>query len=127
MAASVKFLIQIVLSCLLISKGLCRDCALSDIILTQKEAKNSIQWTVSLENKCKCAIQDIELNCKGFQTVEKIDQSVLLGPTGDGCCIFLNKNQVIKPNDVGRFTYAFKTQFKFSVRDFSLPNGTCFS
>ncbi|KAF7146501.1 hypothetical protein RHSIM_Rhsim04G0092100 [Rhododendron simsii] len=108
--------------------GLCQDCALSDLRLSQNATGKVIQGKteriVLFENKCKCAIQYVELNCKGFQTVEKIDQSVLLGPTGDGRCLFLNKNQVIKPNNVARFAYAFDPQFNFSVKDFGLPNGT---
>ncbi|XP_058212400.1 uncharacterized protein LOC131324455 [Rhododendron vialii] len=130
MVASFKFSIAIVLSCLIISKGLCQDCPLNKIKIFQFASGRFIQgkteWVVFLINTCKCALQYIELNCKGFQTVEKIDEAVLLGPTGSGRCLFLNRNQLIKQN-IGQFAYAFDTEYNFTVRDILLPNGTCIS
>ncbi|KAK7386784.1 hypothetical protein VNO78_27120 [Psophocarpus tetragonolobus] len=112
MANSTIKVLNIVLFLALISKGY-STCSLEDISLTQTKTGVTIQgkpeWSVTITNKCPCAQKNIVLDCQGFQTVERIDPSLLDVDAKSGACV-VKPNQLIYKDPV-TFKYAWDNSF----------------
>ncbi|XP_027367494.1 uncharacterized protein LOC113873539 [Abrus precatorius] len=95
----------------LIIKGSC-DCSLNNINIGTRRSGREIQgkpeWNVTVINNCSCAQSQIKLACKGFQSAESIDPSVL-SMTGDSC-ILINGNPLNGFATVN-FSYAWDPPF----------------
>ena len=87
------------------------QCSLSDIHVTQSATGHKVngkpEWTVSITNRCACVQTNVQLNCKGFQTVEAINSS-LLKVSGDACLV--SSGQPLFKGAI-LFNYAWDTQF----------------
>ncbi|KAK7357759.1 hypothetical protein VNO80_17055 [Phaseolus coccineus] len=70
------------------------QCSLKDIHVTQSRTGRTVggkpEWGVTITNWCACVQQNVKLNCKGFQTVEGIEPS-LLNVSGDVCLVTSGK------------------------------------
>jgi len=89
-------------------------CSLRDIVVNQAKTGHILggkpEWTVSITNECACPQSNVQLNCKGFQTAEIVQPS-LLKILGDIC--LLNAGQPIQ-KDAIIFNYAWDTQFSLN-------------
>ncbi|RZB52474.1 hypothetical protein D0Y65_048797 [Glycine soja] len=65
------------------------------------------EWSVTITNKCPCIQKNVILNCTGFQSVERVNPSLLRVSRG-GCLI--NAGQPIY-GDAIKFKYAWNQQF----------------
>ncbi|KAL5786019.1 hypothetical protein ACOSQ2_008411 [Xanthoceras sorbifolium] len=101
----------LVLISLLITKGYCA-CTLNDIHVGGARTGNMVggkpEWKVTVSNGCKCRQYNIELACKGFQTTEPVDISIL-NKQGD-TCLFLSGNPLEGTNSI-TFYYSWDTPF----------------
>ncbi|XP_057966939.1 uncharacterized protein LOC131157080 [Malania oleifera] len=77
---------------------------------TGKVVKGKPEWRVTITNPCICTFIEIQLNCKGFQSAEKVDSS-LLALSGDAC--LLTNGQPLHGKESTSFSYAWTTQFTF--------------
>ncbi|WVZ16435.1 hypothetical protein V8G54_009607 [Vigna mungo] len=105
----VKILIATILLAL-VSQGY-SQCSLSDIHVDQKGTGRKVngkpEWTVTITNRCACVQTNVQLNCKGFQTVEAVDPQ-FLKVSGDVCLVNSGKPLF---NGAIVFGYASDTQF----------------
>ncbi|KAK7393089.1 hypothetical protein VNO78_21541 [Psophocarpus tetragonolobus] len=87
-------------------------CTLNNInIGTSKSGrviKGKPQWNVVVYNHCKCTQSQIRLSCKGFQSTERVDPSIL-SKQGD-TCLLINGNS-LKGSATVRFSYAWDPPF----------------
>ncbi|XP_057421407.1 uncharacterized protein LOC130715339 [Lotus japonicus] len=115
MADSTTKLLLIVCVLVLISHcyGDLPHCTIKYLTVTQAQTGVQVQgkpqWKVTISNKC-CVQSDVKLDCRGFQTVEKVDPSVLK-VEGDACLV--NGGNIIYEDPV-IFTYAWDHSFPLS-------------
>ncbi|KAL3497328.1 hypothetical protein ACH5RR_040060 [Cinchona calisaya] len=114
MAAIVKIL------CLSLFLGVVSaDCSLANLTILQAptgaKVESKPQWNLTIFNQCICTQTQVKLSCKGFQSVEKIDPTVLL-KTGDSCLVN-NGAPIHYGHDNFTFTYAADKQFPFTPID----------
>ncbi|ESW06485.1 hypothetical protein PHAVU_010G051700 [Phaseolus vulgaris] len=87
------------------------QCSLNDIHVTQSRTGRTVggkpEWSVTITNWCACVQQNVQLNCKGFKTVEPVESS-LLKVSGDVCLLSLG--QPVWKGAI-EFNYAWDTQF----------------
>jgi len=87
------------------------QCSLDDIHVNQAKTGRTVgektEWTVSITNWCACPQTNVQLNCKGFQTAEAVESS-LLKVSGDVC--LLSAGQPVWKGAI-EFNYAWDTQF----------------
>ncbi|KAK2997084.1 hypothetical protein RJ639_025247 [Escallonia herrerae] len=73
-------------------------------VTTGKQVENKPEWNVTVTNECPCVQTEVKLSLPGFQTVEKVDPSILVL---DGSVGVLQQN--INPLSGISFTYAWDT------------------
>ncbi|KAK3043766.1 hypothetical protein RJ639_001962 [Escallonia herrerae] len=73
-------------------------------VTTGKQVENKPEWNVTVANECPCVQTEVKLSLLGFQTVEKVDPSILVV---DGSVGVLQQN--INPFSGISFTYAWDT------------------
>ncbi|CAJ1967319.1 unnamed protein product [Sphenostylis stenocarpa] len=87
------------------------QCSVSDIHVTQSATGRRVggkpEWSVSITNWCACVQKKVQLNCKGFQTTEAVDDS-LLKVSGDVCLV--SGGQPVWKGAI-EFNYAWDHQF----------------
>ncbi|XP_073132206.1 uncharacterized protein At1g05835-like [Henckelia pumila] len=90
-------------------------CETSDLLINQTATgalvKGKSQWNVTVTNECPCTQLHVTLMCKGFDTVEPLNTSVI-AKSGD-LCLLINDEQPIYPFATLSFTYAWDDQFAF--------------
>ncbi|KAE9601149.1 hypothetical protein Lal_00023808 [Lupinus albus] len=111
MASTLTIVVSTLLFLSLISQGYGQPCYLKDLSVQQSPTGAKIngkpEWVVTVTNKCVCVQANVMLNCKGFQTEEKIDPSILK-VSGNEC--LLNFGNAITNNPV-TFKYASNNRF----------------
>ncbi|QCD99285.1 TPD1 protein homolog 1B-like [Vigna unguiculata] len=105
-----------ILSIILLLPIICEgSCSLRDLSITQTltgvKVEGKPEWIVKITNNCACVQLNVILNCKGFQSVEKIDSSVLRNSSGR--CL-VNNGQSVYGEDAVQFKYASDKQFPFT-------------
>ncbi|KAE9603010.1 hypothetical protein Lal_00012803 [Lupinus albus] len=125
MSAAIKTL-SILLFLGLISGGYgggLRFCRNSDVNVNQSQTGTQIkgkpEWVVTITNKCPCVIEQVTLNCTGFQTVEPIPSSTL-NVTGDKC--LLNNGKPINNGASVTFKYASDKSFPLNAINVAYNN-----
>ncbi|KAJ0090012.1 hypothetical protein Patl1_12505 [Pistacia atlantica] len=97
-----------------ISRGYCQ-CVVQNVTVNQSQTGSQVQnkpeWKVTISNPCRCTVLDLTLSCTGFQTVEKIDPSVL-SKSGDNCLI--NNGNPIVGLSTFSFNYAWDSSFSLT-------------
>ncbi|KAG4990934.1 hypothetical protein AAZX31_09G080900 [Glycine max] len=110
MADSTIKVFGIVFFLVLISQGY-SQCFVSDISVRQSKTgvivEGKQEWSVIITNKCPCPQKNVILNCKGFNSIERINPS-LLTVSSDLC--LLNAGQPIYKNVI-KFKYVWDHQF----------------
>nr|AFK48857.1 unknown [Lotus japonicus] len=112
MADSTTKLLLIVCFLVLISHGYgdIPHCSIKNLSVKQAQTGVKVQgkpqWEVTISNTC-CVQGDVKVDCRGFQTVEKIDPDVLK-VEGDACLV--NNGNVIYEDPV-ILTYAWDRSF----------------
>ncbi|GMH29991.1 hypothetical protein Nepgr_031834 [Nepenthes gracilis] len=116
-----KSCMAVVLTLSLFAEGMCQ-CSKDDLTITQSETGTVIngkpEFRVDVFNACPCTQSSVTLDCRGFQTVEKIDHAVL-AKNGDDCLV--GNGSLIPPFQATFFYYAWDSQFPFKPI-FSQPN-----
>ncbi|KAG4983730.1 hypothetical protein JHK87_028479 [Glycine soja] len=90
------------------------QCTLSKLEVHQYDTGKLVQgkheYAVSISNKCSelCVHRNVKLNCKGFQTVERVDPSILK-VSGDVC--FVKNGLPITSDAPVNFGYAWSNSF----------------
>ncbi|KAK7395342.1 hypothetical protein VNO78_15894 [Psophocarpus tetragonolobus] len=112
MSGSTIKIFSIIIFLVLISKSY-SQCFVSDIVISQSPTGVKVQgkpeWSVSITNKCHCIQGDVILACKGFQSLEPVNPSILkVSPNG---CL-LNSGKPIQKNGVN-FKYVSDQQYPF--------------
>ncbi|KAG4982914.1 hypothetical protein AAZX31_10G108200 [Glycine max] len=111
MATTFKYFTSILFLTLVI-KGSCDDCSLNNINIgtsrTGREIQGQPEWNVTVINNCNCEQSQIKLSCKGFQSAESVDPSIL-SMEGDSC-LLINGNPM-KGSDTVNFSYAWDPPF----------------
>ncbi|ESW17437.1 hypothetical protein PHAVU_007G239600 [Phaseolus vulgaris] len=96
---------------IIIIKGSC-DCSLNNINIGTSRSGREIggqpEWNVSVINNCSCQQSEIKLSCKGFQSSESIDPSIL-SMEGDSCLLI--SGNPMKGFDTVNFSYAWDPPF----------------
>ncbi|WJX10918.1 hypothetical protein P8452_01588 [Trifolium repens] len=111
METTFQYLISTIFLALVI-KGSC-DCPLSSLQIVQRQqgqVQGKSQWIVSVINHCNCPQSQIVLSCRGFQTVEGINPTIL-AKQGDNCLLY--NGHALNPNDIDEFAYAWDPSFPF--------------
>lgn len=94
--------------------GNCQCQGASDLKITQSttgaQVQKKLQWKATIVNDCECPQSGIKLSCDGFETVEKIDPSILL--QAGGVCL-INGGGPIQAHQSFSFTYAWDNQYPF--------------
>ncbi|CAJ1972021.1 unnamed protein product [Sphenostylis stenocarpa] len=110
--STIKILSIIILFLSLSSQGWA--CSFRDISISQKQTGVQVQgkpeWTVTVTNNCACVQLNVILKCSGFQSVEKIDSSIL--SVSSGGCLLNNGLPIYR--DAVQFNYASDQQFAFT-------------
>lgn len=92
------------------------QCDFNDIkfvqVLTGAKVQSKPEWKVTVTNDCICTQFNIQLSCSGFQTVEKIDPSILT--IGKDTCLLLKNDRFFGFHNVS-FNYAWDTKFPFKT------------
>ncbi|CAJ1976496.1 unnamed protein product [Sphenostylis stenocarpa] len=102
---------------LVIARGAYGECTLRNLQVRQygtgKSLKGYHEYSVSIFNKCNelCVQSNVKLNCSGFQTVEKVEPSILR-VSGDVCD--LNNALPITSDATVNFRYAWSNSFHFN-------------
>ncbi|WJX17366.1 hypothetical protein P8452_07295 [Trifolium repens] len=99
-------------SLLLVIKGSC-NCPLSSLQIVQRlegQVQGKSRWVVSVTNHCNCPQSQILLSCRGFQTVEGINPTIL-AKQGDNCLLF--NGHTLNLTDIDQFEYAWDPSFPF--------------
>ncbi|KGN60075.1 hypothetical protein Csa_001952 [Cucumis sativus] len=113
MVASINYFYLLFFFCLL-SKGNC-ECSMNDIEISQsttgREVNGKQEWRATIRNKCVCSQYSVKFDCNGFNTVEKVDESILM-VAGSVCLV--NNGQPIFNSSPISFTYAWDNAFPFS-------------
>ncbi|KAL0016433.1 hypothetical protein SO802_003502 [Lithocarpus litseifolius] len=108
---TMSFILILFLS--LVSKGFCA-CSLDNInintIRSGREIQGKPEWNVTVINNCNCPQKLIKLTCKGFQTLENVDPSIL-SKVGDKC-LLIGGNQLGGSASV-KFSYAWDPAYIF--------------
>ncbi|KAE9601146.1 hypothetical protein Lal_00023941 [Lupinus albus] len=111
MASTINIVSTLLFLCF-ISQGYGLLCSFNDISIKQSQTgakiKGKPEWFVSITNKCDCVQVNVKLNCQGFQTVQKIDPSILMVLGNDEC--LLNFGNALY-NDPITFKYAWDKPF----------------
>ncbi|XP_038896903.1 TPD1 protein homolog 1-like [Benincasa hispida] len=112
MVASIKFLCVLFFFCLL-SKGK-SQCSMNDITISQsttgKEVNGKQEWRATITNNCVCSQYSVKFDCNGFNSVEKVDESILMVAGSE--CLVNNGQPMFKSNPIS-FTYAWDNAFSF--------------
>ncbi|KAK7356607.1 hypothetical protein VNO80_15882 [Phaseolus coccineus] len=93
------------------------ECSLRNLEVRQydtgKALKGYQEYAVSIFNKCSelCVQSNVKLNCTGFQTVEKVEPSILR-VSGDVCVV--NNGLPITSDATTNFRYAWSNSFNFN-------------
>ncbi|XP_071721875.1 protein TAPETUM DETERMINANT 1-like [Rutidosis leptorrhynchoides] len=91
------------------------QCTLNDFTIGTVRTDTLIggksEWKVTVINTCHCGVQQIYLNCKGFQTVEKIDPNIF-SVHGDRCLLIGGK--LLPSKGSVNFAYAWDPPFLLS-------------
>ncbi|KAL2326545.1 hypothetical protein Fmac_025603 [Flemingia macrophylla] len=110
MAATFTYLTSLLLLTLII-KGSC-ECSLNNINIgttrSGREIQGKPEWNVTVINNCSCEQSHIKLSCKGFQSAEIIDPSIL-SVEGDSCLLI--KGSPMKGFKAVNFSYAWDPPF----------------
>lgn len=77
-------------------------------IRSGREIQGKAEWNVIVENHCNCAQSNITLNCRGFQSVERVEPSIF-SVSGDRCLVN-NGNSLVGFGSV-KFSYAWDPPF----------------
>ena len=72
--------------------------------------ETKLEWKVIINNDSPCIISDLKLDCAGFQTVKRVDPSIL-SKSGSVCLV--NSGGPINPHAKLSFTYAWENSFPF--------------
>ncbi|CAL0324920.1 unnamed protein product [Lupinus luteus] len=109
--AATNEILSILLFLCLISQGY-GFCSYKDLTVNVEKSgaqiKGKPEWVVTITNNCTCVQMDVQLNCKGFKTVEQIDPSIL-SVSGDVCLVVNNGNPIYKDPII--FKYAWDKKF----------------
>ncbi|KAK7279070.1 hypothetical protein RJT34_24114 [Clitoria ternatea] len=109
-AATINYLASILFLSLII-KGSC-ECSLNNVNIgtarSGREIGGKPEWNVSVKNNCSCALTQIKLSCKGFQSTETVSPAIL-SVEGD-TCLLINGNPLGGFASV-RFSYAWDPPF----------------
>ncbi|XP_038881121.1 uncharacterized protein At1g05835-like [Benincasa hispida] len=112
MAIFVK-LVTALLVLSLVSTGNCQ-CILNNITISQRmtgfQIHGMTEWKVTISNNCPCSQSEVKIDCKGFQTTESIDPSILA--VFDTECLVNNGLPIFNSNPI-TFSYAQDPQFNF--------------
>ncbi|KAK9945965.1 hypothetical protein M0R45_011453 [Rubus argutus] len=115
MAAIMKFLCVAILFSLIMG-GDCQHCTKNNLKISQaatgKLVQNKPEWNVTITNNCICSQLGVKISCDGFQTLEKIESSIL-SKSGSECLV--NGGQPIYGNRDFSFTYAWGNSFPFKT------------
>ncbi|WVZ21840.1 hypothetical protein V8G54_000384 [Vigna mungo] len=110
MAVSTVNILRIVFFFIFVSQGY-SQCSLKDLSVSQSATGVKVQgkeeWSVTIINKCPCVQKNVLINCKGFQSVERINPSVF--KVSKNGCIVNNGEAVYR--DAVKFKYAWDHQF----------------
>ncbi|XP_061372992.1 uncharacterized protein LOC133315398 [Gastrolobium bilobum] len=110
MADSTIKILSIILFLVLISQGNSK-CYLSDLSIRQSQTgaklKGKPEWGVTITNNCPCVQKNVMLNCRGFQTIEHINPSVL--SVSGNVCLVNGGNSIYR--DAITFKYAWDQSF----------------
>ncbi|KAM7277029.1 hypothetical protein ACFE04_018895 [Oxalis oulophora] len=91
------------------------QCTLNDFTIgtvrTNQLVQGKSEWNVTVINTCDCGVQQIWLNCKGFQTVEPIDPKTL-SKQGDRCLLI--DGDLLPSQTSVSFAYAWDPPFLLS-------------
>ncbi|PIN24417.1 hypothetical protein CDL12_02871 [Handroanthus impetiginosus] len=115
--ASIINILCVILFVSLMSQGsLQQQCEIKDLKINQKptgkNVNNKPEWTATISNNCICTQMNVQLSCKGFQTEEPVDPS-LLSKSGDLCLI--NNGLPIYGFRSISFVYAWDAPFAFKT------------
>ncbi|KAA8525507.1 hypothetical protein F0562_007362 [Nyssa sinensis] len=103
------FVVVILLN--LVTQGLSR-CLFNRIgigtVSTGREIQGKREWKVTVTNNCECPQAPIYLNCRGFQTVEKVEPPIL-EKRGDQCLLI--NGRPLGPFASISFSYAMESPF----------------
>ncbi|KAL4650829.1 hypothetical protein ACB092_01G115500 [Castanea dentata] len=106
---TMSFILILFLS--LISKGF-YACSLDNInintIRSGREIQGKPEWNVTVINNCNCPQLLIKLSCKGFQTVENVDPSIL--SIMDDKCLLI-RGKPLEGFASVKFSYAWDPPF----------------
>lgn len=98
-----------------IISGNCQ-CSLNDLTISQSSTGSSVdsspEWKVTITNPCPCSVANVNLQCSGFQPVEKPDPAAL-AINGDQCLV--NKGMPLYPRTSFTFNYAWNDKYNFSI------------
>ncbi|XP_061343769.1 protein TAPETUM DETERMINANT 1 [Gastrolobium bilobum] len=110
MATTFKSLVSILFLTLIIKGS--DNCSLNNINIGTTRSGRQIQgmpeWNVTVINNCSCEQSQIRLACKGFQTTEGVNPSIL-SMKGDSC-LLINGNPLQAFATVS-FSYAWDPPF----------------
>ncbi|GMN45469.1 hypothetical protein TIFTF001_014661 [Ficus carica] len=116
MAAIMKFLCLVLVFITLIVGGNGDQCSIEDIKIEQSptgaKVESKAEWSVVIKNECVCSQANIQLDCIGFQTVKKVDPSIL-SVNGDHCLV--NNGLPVYGFKSISFTYAWEAPFPFDT------------
>ncbi|KAK9151896.1 hypothetical protein Syun_010205 [Stephania yunnanensis] len=74
-----------------LGKGICQQCNLGNISVNQVPTGAAIhgknEYKVTVTNNCACAQQDLELNCKGFDTTLSTDPLIFRKIDDETCLV----------------------------------------
>ncbi|KAL5559755.1 hypothetical protein UlMin_035966 [Ulmus minor] len=115
MAAFMKFIFVTLLINLVI-RGSCQ-CTKHNLRISQTDTGSFVagkpEWMVTISNNCVCSQSNVVLDCKDFQTVEKIDPSIL--SIHNGQCLVVNYGLPIFESKDFTFKYAWDTSFPIDI------------
>jgi len=87
-------------------------CSLKDIHVSQAitglTVKGKPELTVTIANWCSCAQSNVKLDCRGFQSVQPINPSILK-VSGNVCLV--NGGKPLLESTAVEFSYAWNTPF----------------
>ncbi|KDP33562.1 hypothetical protein JCGZ_07133 [Jatropha curcas] len=113
--ATILHFISAVFFLTLIGQGNGQCYPLTDLKVFQSKTGGKVgnkeEWKVTIFNDCICTQWNIKLVCNGFQTVKKIDPSMVARAEDDTCRI--NKKQPLYGFHTFNFTYAWDQIYPF--------------
>ncbi|XP_057419116.1 uncharacterized protein LOC130713361 [Lotus japonicus] len=106
-------LLGMVFFLVLISQGY-GYCTIHSLSVAQTQTGVKVQgkpeWSVSITNNCLCNQSSVLLDCRGFQTVEKLNPYVLYTKDNATVCLIKYSNPIVY-REVFKFTYAWDKAF----------------